>query len=100
MRFVHALTEKGHAYERDGDVYFSTRSFPDYGKLSRQNIEELEAGARVGVDERKDDPLDFALWKKRKLDDEPAWESPWGLGRLNWTPPPPRRSERPSPRRR
>jgi cysteinyl-tRNA synthetase len=84
VRFVRSLTEKGCAYERDGDVYFSTRSFPDYGKLSRQNIEELEAGARVGVDERKDDPLDFALWKKRKRDDEPAWESPWGLGRPGW----------------
>ncbi|MDR2771485.1 MAG: cysteine--tRNA ligase [Clostridiales Family XIII bacterium] len=82
--FVRALTEKGCAYERDGDVYFSTRSFADYGKLSRQNIEELEAGARISVDERKDDPLDFALWKKRKRDDEPAWESPWGFGRPGW----------------
>jgi cysteinyl-tRNA synthetase len=84
VRFVRTLIDNGHAYERDGDVYFSTRKFPEYGKLSRQNIEELTAGARVDVDERKADPLDFALWKKRKLDDEPAWESPWGLGRPGW----------------
>jgi cysteinyl-tRNA synthetase len=84
ISFVRILTEKGYAYERDGDVYFSTRSFSGYGKLSRQNIEELEAGARVSLDERKDDPLDFALWKKRKFDDEPAWASPWGLGRPGW----------------
>jgi cysteinyl-tRNA synthetase len=84
VRFVRTLTDKGYAYERDGDVYFSTRKFSDYGKLSRQNIEDLEAGARVDVDERKVDPLDFALWKKRKRDDEPAWESPWGLGRPGW----------------
>jgi cysteinyl-tRNA synthetase len=84
VRFVQTLLDKGCAYERDGDVYFSTRKFSDYGKLSRQNIGELEAGARVDVDERKADPLDFALWKKQKLDDEPAWESPWGLGRPGW----------------
>ncbi|MDR1246604.1 MAG: cysteine--tRNA ligase [Clostridiales Family XIII bacterium] len=84
VRFVQTLKDKGCAYERDGDVYFSTRKFSDYGKLSRQNIGELETGARVDVDERKVDPLDFALWKKRKLDDEPAWESPWGLGRPGW----------------
>jgi cysteinyl-tRNA synthetase len=82
--FVRTLVGKGYAYERDGDVYFSARRFSDYGKLSRQNIEELETGARVSVDERKEDPLDFALWKRRKLDDEPAWESPWGLGRPGW----------------
>jgi cysteinyl-tRNA synthetase len=82
--FVRTLVEKGYAYERDGDVYFSARKFSGYGKLSRQNIEELESGARVGVDERKADPLDFALWKRRKLDGEPAWESPWGFGRPGW----------------
>jgi cysteinyl-tRNA synthetase len=82
--FVRTLVDNGHAYERDGDVYFSTRKFSEYGKLSRQNIGELESGARVDVDERKADPLDFALWKARKLDDEPAWESPWGLGRPGW----------------
>ncbi|MDR2296322.1 MAG: cysteine--tRNA ligase [Clostridiales Family XIII bacterium] len=84
VSFVRTLLEKGYAYERDGDVYFSTRRFPGYGRLSRQNTDELEAGARVGVDERKADPLDFVLWKKRKLDDEPAWNSPWGLGRPGW----------------
>ncbi|MDR2354959.1 MAG: cysteine--tRNA ligase [Clostridiales Family XIII bacterium] len=84
INFVRALTEKGYAYERNGDVYFSTRRFSDYGKLSRQNIEELEVGARISADERKDDPLDFVLWKKRKSDDEPAWASPWGLGRPGW----------------
>jgi cysteinyl-tRNA synthetase len=84
VRFVRVLVDKGYAYELDGDVYFSTRKFSEYGKLSRQNIEDLEAGARIDVDERKADPLDFALWKKRKRDDEPAWESPWGLGRPGW----------------
>jgi cysteinyl-tRNA synthetase len=82
--FVQSLIDKGYAYEADGDVYFSTRSFDEYGKLSGQNIDELEAGARVGVDERKKDPLDFALWKKRKDDGEIAWDSPWGLGRPGW----------------
>jgi cysteinyl-tRNA synthetase len=84
VRFVQTLVDAGCAYELDGDVYFSTRKFSEYGKLSRQNIEELTVGARVDVDERKADPLDFALWKKRKLDDEPAWDSPWGLGRPGW----------------
>ncbi|MDR1574354.1 MAG: cysteine--tRNA ligase [Clostridiales Family XIII bacterium] len=84
VRFVQTLADKGYAYERDGDVYFSARRFSDYGKLSRQNIEDLEAGARVDVDARKADPLDFVLWKKRKQDDEPAWASPWGLGRPGW----------------
>jgi cysteinyl-tRNA synthetase len=84
IEFVKGLIEKGLAYEMDGDVYYSTRKFPEYGKLSKQNIEELEAGSRVDVDERKKDPLDFALWKKRKADDEMAWESPWGMGRPGW----------------
>lgn len=84
IEFVKGLIEKGLAYEVDGDVYYSTRKFPEYGKLSKQNIEELEAGSRVDVDERKKDPLDFALWKKRKADDEMAWESPWGMGRPGW----------------
>jgi cysteinyl-tRNA synthetase len=84
IAFVQALADKGYAYELDGDVYFRTRKFSDYGKLSRQNIEDLETGARVDVDERKADPLDFALWKRRKQDDEPAWASPWGPGRPGW----------------
>jgi len=84
IRFVAELIEKGYAYEVDGDVYFSARAFKDYGKLSRQNIEELESGARVMVEEKKTDPLDFALWKARKEESEIAWESPWGMGRPGW----------------
>ena len=82
--FVDTLVGKGFAYEADGDVYFSTRKFPEYGKLSGQNIEDLEAGARIAVGEVKEDPIDFALWKARKTEDEIAWESPWGLGRPGW----------------
>ncbi len=82
--FVKALMDKGYAYEADGDVYFSTRKFSRYGKLSGQNIDDLEAGARIAVGEVKEDPLDFALWKARKTDDEIAWESPWGMGRPGW----------------
>jgi len=84
IRFVSELIQKGFAYEVDGDVYFSTRAFKEYGKLSKQNIEELEAGARVMVEEKKTDPLDFALWKARKEESEIAWESPWGMGRPGW----------------
>lgn len=80
---VKALIEKGHAYVIDGDVYFSVSSFKDYGKLSKRNIEDLQAGARVEVDERKAEPLDFALWKASKPG-EPAWDSPWGPGRPGW----------------
>lgn len=82
--FVQGLIDKGYAYEVDGDVYYSTRKFEGYGKLSGQNIDDLESGARISVDERKKDPLDFALWKARKVEGEPAWESPWGLGRPGW----------------
>jgi cysteinyl-tRNA synthetase len=82
--FVQALVEKEAAYVSGGDVYFRARSFDNYGKLSRQNIEELESGARVDVEERKEDPLDFALWKARKSEDEIAWDSPWGMGRPGW----------------
>lgn len=82
--FVQALVEKEAAYVSGGDVYFRARSFDKYGKLSRQNIEELESGARVDVEERKEDPLDFALWKARKSEDEIAWDSPWGMGRPGW----------------
>ena len=84
INFVQTLIDKGYAYEADGDVYFSTRKFPDYGKLSGQNIDDLESGARIAVGEIKKDPLDFALWKARKTDDEIAWESPWGMGRPGW----------------
>lgn len=82
--FVQDLIDKGYAYAVDGDVYFSTRSFENYGKLSKQNIEDLEAGARIEVGEKKKDPLDFALWKARKTEDEIAWDSPWGMGRPGW----------------
>lgn len=84
IKFVEDLIEKGYAYEVDGDVYYSTRKFKEYGKLSKQNIEDLDAGARIEVEERKKDPLDFALWKARKTDDEIAWKSPWGMGRPGW----------------
>jgi cysteinyl-tRNA synthetase len=81
--FVRDLIEKGYAYEVDGDVYFSTKRFNEYGKLSGQNLEDLQAGARIDVDDRKRDPMDFAVWKKQKPG-EPAWESPWGPGRPGW----------------
>ena len=84
IAFVQGLIDKGYAYESDGDVYYSTRKFKDYGKLSKQNIEDLEAGARIEVGEKKQDPLDFALWKARKTEDEIAWQSPWGMGRPGW----------------
>ena len=84
ITFIETLIEKGYAYEADGDVYFSTRKFDEYGKLSGQNIDDLNAGARIAIGEVKKDPLDFALWKARKTDDEIAWESPWGMGRPGW----------------
>ena len=81
---VQTLIEKGHAYPTpNGDVYFSVRSWPGYGKLSGQNIDDLENGARVDPTEEKQDPLDFALWKGQKPG-EPAWPSPWGMGRPGW----------------
>lgn len=81
--FVKGLVDKGYAYEVDGDVYFSTKKFGDYGKLSGQNIEDLQSGARISIDERKKDPMDFAIWKAQKSG-EPAWKSPWGMGRPGW----------------
>src|SRR5699024_3510629 len=83
IHFISKLIDKGHAYEVDGDVYFKPRSIDGYGKLSHQSIDELRAGARIQVGEKKEDPLDFALWKKAK-DGEIAWESPWGQGRPGW----------------
>ena len=83
ISLVKALVEGEHAYEVDGDVYFSVRSFPTYGQLSGRDIDELQSGARVEVDERKRDPLDFALWKAAKPG-EPSWPSPWGAGRPGW----------------
>lgn len=83
IQFIEALIEKGYAYEVDGDVYFQPRKFKDYGKLSDQSIDELRAGARIKVGEKKKDPLDFALWKKAK-EGEISWDSPWGKGRPGW----------------
>jgi len=83
IEVIKGLVEKGHAYVVEGDVYFRVSSFKEYGKLSKRNLEELKAGARVEVDERKQDPLDFALWKASKPG-EPAWDSPWGPGRPGW----------------
>lgn len=83
IELVKTLIDKGYAYEVDGDVYFEVAKFKDYGKLSGQSLEELMAGARVEVDERKRSAADFALWKKAKPG-EPAWDSPWGPGRPGW----------------
>ena len=83
IEIVSKLVENGHAYPSNGDVYFRTRSFRGYGKLSGQPIEDLESGARIDISEQKEDPLDFALWKAAKPG-EPAWESPWGMGRPGW----------------
>ena len=83
IKFIEALIEKDYAYEANGDVYFKPRAFEGYGKLSHQSIDELRSGARIQVGEHKNDPLDFALWKKAK-DDEIAWDSPWGKGRPGW----------------
>jgi len=83
INIVKGLIDKGYAYEVDGNVYFSVDTFPEYGKLSKRDKEEMMAGARVEVDERKKKSLDFALWKKTKQG-EPFWESPWGLGRPGW----------------
>ena len=83
IEVVQVLVEKGYAYAADGDVYFRVRRFESYGQLSGRNLDELMAGARIEVGERKEDPLDFALWKASKPG-EPSWESPWGLGRPGW----------------
>lgn len=83
IALIRRLEEKGMAYQIDGDVFFPVERFPGYGKLSRRNLGELEAGARIEVDERKRSPLDFALWKGSK-EGEPWWESPWGKGRPGW----------------
>lgn len=80
---VKKLVETGHAYEKNGDVYFRTSSFKEYGKLSGMPIEELQAGARIDVNDIKENPLDFAVWKSAK-EGEPYWESPWGKGRPGW----------------
>jgi cysteinyl-tRNA synthetase len=83
IELVRRLVEGGKGYVVDGDVYFSIKGFPEYGKLSGKNVLDLLSGARVDVDDRKRDPLDFALWKSSKPG-EPAWDSPWGPGRPGW----------------
>lgn len=84
IKFVQDLIDLGYAYESNGDVYYRARKFEGYGKLSGKNIDDLISGARIAVDEKKEDPLDFALWKARKEESEIAWESPWGMGRPGW----------------
>ena len=81
--YCERLIEKGNAYAGDGDVYFRVNSFKEYGRLSGRNLEDMIAGARVDVNDKKENPLDFALWKAAKPD-EPSWKSPWGQGRPGW----------------
>ncbi len=83
IEIIEKLIANGYAYNVDGDVYYSTKKFKDYGKLSHQPLEDLESGVRIDINEDKRDPMDFAVWKKQKPG-EPAWESPWGMGRPGW----------------
>lgn len=83
INIIKTLEEKGYAYAVDGDVYFRTLKFKEYGKLSHQPIEDLQSGARIAIGEKKENPLDFALWKAAK-EGEPYWDSPWGKGRPGW----------------
>ncbi len=83
IKIISKLVKNGYAYEAEGDVYFDTQAYPGYGKLSGQNLEDREAGARIEVDDIKKSPMDFALWKAQKPG-EPAWKSPWGMGRPGW----------------
>jgi cysteinyl-tRNA synthetase len=84
VELIERLVESGHAYEADGDVYFSVRSYPQYGEISHQRVEEMDQGEGVEGAERKRDPLDFALWKRQKPKEDTAWDSPWGRGRPGW----------------
>ena len=83
IRFITDLIEKGYAYEASGDVYYRVEKKVDYGKLSGRKLDDMRAGARIEVDDRKENPMDFALWKAAK-EGEPAWDSPWGKGRPGW----------------
>ncbi len=84
VELIEALIERGHAYESGGDVYFRVRSFPAYGQLSNRDPEEMDQGEEAGSESLKEDPLDFALWKARKPDEDTGWPSPWGEGRPGW----------------
>ena len=83
IKIIKKLIDEGFAYEKDGNVFFEVKKFEEYGSLSNQKIDELEIGARVDIMEEKNNPLDFALWKRKK-EEEPYWESPWGQGRPGW----------------
>jgi len=83
IEMIQSLIDKGHAYEKNGTVYFKTRSFKEYGKLSKKNLDDLSAGIRIAVSDEKEDPVDFVLWKPKK-EGEPFWESPWSEGRPGW----------------
>ncbi len=83
IEMIQTLIDKGYAYEKNGTVFFRTRRFEGYGKLSGKNLDDLEAGIRIAVDDEKEDPMDFVLWKPKK-EGEPAWKSPWGEGRPGW----------------
>lgn len=84
INFVQGLIDKGAAYEAEDAVYFDVSNFKGYGELSDKNVEDLRSGARISINDKKDDPVDFAVWKKRKEQSEPAWDSPWGPGRPGW----------------
>lgn len=85
IQLIEKLVANGTAYvAADGEVFYSVRKFPEYGKLSGKNVDDLLSGARVEVDQKKKDPLDFSLWKPRKVETEPSWDSPWGKGRPGW----------------
>jgi cysteinyl-tRNA synthetase len=84
VALIEALIAEGHAYESGGDVYFRVRSFPPYGRLSNRDPEEMDQGEEAGTESLKEDPLDFALWKARKPDEDSGWPSPWGEGRPGW----------------
>ncbi len=83
IEMIRTLIDKGYAYEKNGTVYFRTRMFDEYGKLSKKNIDDLEAGIRIAVSDEKEDPMDFVLWKPKK-EGEPSWPSPWSDGRPGW----------------
>jgi cysteinyl-tRNA synthetase len=84
VELIEALIDSGHAYESGGDVYFRVRSFEGYGRLSNRSTEDMDQGEEAGTESLKEDPLDFALWKAQKEDEDSAWDSPWGRGRPGW----------------